>query len=121
MRRTGLVVDERQLSEMLAHAEHTQDHLAPVLADEDDFDPALAHDIQGVAGVVLEQDDAAFRVVFLARHLREPLELVGRDLPEEGNRGEEVGYFHAGREHRRYGPARKAYQFCQTNEYLKRL
>src|SRR5580704_13626387 len=119
MRRPRLVVDQRQLAEMLGDAEDAKDHFPAVLANQDNFDAAFPHDIQGVAGVVLEQDDAAFRVVFLARHLREPLELVGRDLPEEGNRGEEVGYFHAGREHRTLAPPGKAYQFPTEPSKLK--
>src|SRR5262249_41327506 len=101
MRRPRLIVDQRQLAKMLAHTEHAEDDFAAVLADEDDFDPALADDKERIARVILEQDDATFRVIFLSRYFGKALELRGWDLPEQGNCGEEVGYFHAGREHRR--------------------
>ena len=41
VRRAGLVVDQRQLAEVVAGLEHAEDHLAAVLADEDDLHAAL--------------------------------------------------------------------------------
>ena len=91
VRRARPVVDERELAEMLADAEHAEDHLASVLADEHDFDAALADDEQRVAGIVLEQDDAAARIELLARQLAEALELDPVEAAEERHRRQEVG------------------------------
>jgi hypothetical protein len=60
---------------MVADAKHPEDDLAAVLADQDDLDPALAHDKQRVSRVVLEQDDAAARIGLLPRDLSEPRQL----------------------------------------------
>ena len=92
--RSGLVIDQRQLAEVLTDAEHTKDHLAPVFGHQDDLDPARPDDEQRVARVVLEQDDTAFGVLFFPRELRKPTELIGSDPAEQRNRGEEIGNVH---------------------------
>ena len=70
VRRARPVVDERQLAEVLADAEHAEDDLAPVFTDEHDLDASLAHDEQRVAGIVLEENDAALRVRLSRASLR---------------------------------------------------
>jgi hypothetical protein len=79
---------------VFGHAQHAKDDLAAVFPDEDHFDAAFADDIEGVAWVILEQDDAPFGVLFIPRDLSEPLKLIGWDLAEEGDGGEEIGNFH---------------------------
>ena len=80
-----------ELAKMLAHAEHAEDHFASVLTDEDDLDAALPDDEQRVAGIVLEQDDAAARIEFLARQLAEALELDSVEAAEQRHRCQKVG------------------------------
>ena len=75
-----------ELAEMLADAEHAEDDLASVLADEHDFDTALADDEQRIAGIVLEEDDAAARIELLARELAEALELGSVEAAEQRHR-----------------------------------
>lgn len=59
---------------MLSDAEDTKDHFASVFADENHFDPSLADDEEGVAGIVLEEDNTSSRIEFLAGHVSKPLE-----------------------------------------------
>ena len=69
------IVNQGELTKMLADTQNSEDHLASVLADEHDFHAPLADDEQRVARVVLEQDDAAPRIELLAGQLAEALEL----------------------------------------------
>ena len=80
-----------ELAEMVAHAEHAEDDFASVFADEHDFHASLSHDEQRVAGVVLEQDDAAARIELLAREVAEALQLGAVKAAEERHRREKVG------------------------------
>ena len=90
VRRPRPVVDQRQLAEVLADAEHAEDHFAPVFADEHDLDASLPDDEEGVARVVLEQDDAAARIEPFARQLGEALELGAIEPVEQRHRREKV-------------------------------
>jgi hypothetical protein len=58
---------------MVADAQHAEDDLASVFANEDDLDSALSNDEQRVAGIVFEQNDASARIEFFARHFAEAL------------------------------------------------
>src|SRR6478672_4339473 len=91
VRRTGLIVDQRQFAEVRARLEHAQDHFAPVLPDQDDLDASRAQDEQRVAGVVLEEDDAPLRVGALAGEVSELLDLVTLEPAEQRHGGEEIG------------------------------
>ena len=91
MGRAGLIVDQRELAEVRAGLEHAEDDLAAVLADQHDLGAALAQDVQGVARIALEEDDAALRVGALARQLGELGQLVTLQPAEHGNAGEEIG------------------------------
>ena len=73
VRRAGPVVDERQFSEMVAHAQHTKDDLPAILTDQNDFDPPMPDNEQRIAGIVLEQNDASARVKLLASEISESL------------------------------------------------
>ncbi len=90
VRRPRAIVDQRQLAEVLANAEHAENHFAPVFTDEHDLDASLADDEEGVAGVVLEQDDAAARIESFARQVGEPLELGSVEPAEQRHRCEKV-------------------------------
>src|SRR5262249_10092468 len=79
---------------MLTGAQDAENDLAAVLAHEHDLHTTVANDEQGVARVVLEQNDAALRIALLARQLREALQLGVLELGEERNRPQEVGYLH---------------------------
>ena len=79
---------------MLAQTEHAEDDLASVLADEHDLHAPVADDEQGIARIVLEQNDAALRIALLARQLGEALQLGVVELGEERNRPQEVGDLH---------------------------
>jgi hypothetical protein len=95
VRRAGLIVDQRQLAEVLAHTQNAQDDFASVFADEDDFDATLTDDEQGVTGIVLEDNHAPLGIRFLTGELGEANQLGFFELGEEWNGPEEVGCFHA--------------------------
>src|SRR5215216_1882454 len=79
---------------MLAGSKHAEDDFSAILADQHDLDPPIADDEQGIARIVLEQNDAAFRIALLARQLREALQLGVVELGEEWNCPQEVGDLH---------------------------
>ena len=83
MRRARLVVDQRHLAEELAFAEHREDDFAAVLADEDDFHLALGDDVEGVAGIVFEQNDRVLGIGTVARNVHHPREVGGGELTEK--------------------------------------
>src|SRR5215207_1253730 len=85
-----LIVDERELAEMRARLEHTEDHLPSILPDEHHFHPALAQDVERVARVSLEEDDAPLGIGALPCQLGELEQLVALEPAEHGNAGEEV-------------------------------
>ncbi len=91
MRRARLVVDERELPEVGSRLEHAQDDLAAVLADEHHLDAAAPEDEEGVPGVVLEEDDAPFRVRPFANQFAESGELVAIKAMKERDGCEKVG------------------------------
>ena len=76
---------------MVAHAEHAENDFASVFPDEHDFDASLSYDKEGVAGVVLEQNDASARIELLAGEVAEPLELDAVKAAEQRHRRQEVG------------------------------
>src|SRR5688572_26707469 len=81
--RPRLLVDQRQLTEVLARAEDSENHLATVLTDEHDLHATITDDEQGISWVVLEQNDAALRIALLAGQLREALQFHILELREE--------------------------------------
>src|SRR5437868_5670006 len=91
VRRTRAVVDQRELAEMLAHAEYAEDDFASVFADQDDLDATLAHHEQRIAGVVLEEDDTSAWVELFAGEIGEALELNLVQSAEQRDGGQEVG------------------------------
>ena len=95
VRGAWLTVDERQLAEVLTDTEDAEDDLATIFADEYDLDASVPHDEQRVAGIVLEDDDAALRIVTLARDFRESLKLVAANAGEQRDGCEKLYDFHA--------------------------
>src|SRR5687768_9540993 len=95
VRRTRLPVDERELAEVFADAEYAQDDLSSILTDEHDLDASVSHDEQRVAGIVLEHNDAALRVVALPSDFRESLELIAANAGEKRDGCEKLYDFHA--------------------------
>jgi hypothetical protein len=69
VRRARLIVDQRHLPEEVSGAQDRQDDLAAVLADQHHLHLTRQHHVEGVSGVVLEQDDAVLGVGALPRHL----------------------------------------------------
>ena len=92
--RARLVVDERELAEVFAHTEDAEDHLAPVLADEDDLDPTVAYDEEGITRIIFEDDDAPLRIVLLPRQFAKALQLGVVELGEDRNGAKEVADIH---------------------------
>ena len=76
--RARLVVDHRHLAEEAALAQDGEDDLAAVLRDEDDLDLTRRHEVERVAGIVLEHDDAALGIAPLAGQLGERGEIGSR-------------------------------------------
>ena len=89
--RTRAIVDQRELAEMLAHAEHTEDDLSSVLANQDDLDASLADHEQRIAWIVFEEDDASAGIEFFAGEIGEALKLNLVQPAEERDSGQEVG------------------------------
>src|SRR5207302_8324498 len=67
---------------------------AAVLADEDDLDLAGGDDEQGVAGIVLEQDDGVLGIGAVPGDLQDPLQLGRGELAEQGDFLEDRGCGH---------------------------
>jgi len=91
MRRPRLVVDQRELTEMRAGFEHTEDHLATIVADEHDFDPTRAEQVKRIAGIVLKENDTSFRIRSFPHELTEFGELVAVEPAKERDAGEKIG------------------------------
>src|SRR4030095_15678640 len=89
-----LLVDERELAEMLTRTQHAQNHLPAILSDEHDLHTPVAHDEQRVAPDILEQNDADLSIALLARRRGEARRRGGGGLGEERSRPQEVGYLH---------------------------
>ena len=89
--RARAVVDQGQLAEMFTDAEHAEDHLASVLANEDDFDSSLPDDEQRVARIILEEDDTPAGIEFLASHVAKTLQFCAIEPAEERDRPKEIG------------------------------
>src|SRR6185503_3453387 len=83
-----------ELAEVLARAQDAENHLAAILAHEHDFHATVAHDEQRIAGIILEQDDAALWIALFARQLSKALQLGILELGKKRNRPQEVGYLH---------------------------
>src|ERR1043165_3602714 len=83
VRGARLIVDERHLAEELAFAEHRQNHLAAVFADEHDFDLPLGDDVERVTRIVFEQDDGVFGIGTVARNFHHALQIGGGELAED--------------------------------------
>src|SRR4051812_9274946 len=76
---------------MVAFAQHTENDLAAILADEDNFAAARANHIQRVTWVVLEENDAAFWEGLLTRQVSELLDLATVKAAEKRHRRQEIG------------------------------
>ena len=85
---------EGELAEVIADAEDSENDLAPILADQDDFHASGADDEQRVTGIVLEENDAPLGIAPFAGDFGELGELGGVEATEQGDGGEEVRCFH---------------------------
>ncbi len=92
VRRSGLVIQERHLAEKGPFAQHGEDHLTAILADEDHLHVPVDHEVECITGVILEQDDTPLGVAPLPHQFTERHQLrLGEggeqgDLLEDGQR-----------------------------------
>jgi len=89
-----LVVDQRHLTEEIPVAQHREDDLAPVLADEHHLHLAGRNDVQRVSRVVLEENHAVLGILALPGDLAETGQVGLREVGEERHPLEHVGRGH---------------------------
>ena len=82
--RARLIVDQRHLAEEAAFPKHGKNDLAAILADQDDLHLARGDQVERVARVILEQDDAALRVAPLPHQVGKRDELGFRQTLQTG-------------------------------------
>ena len=100
----GLVVEERHLPEEVAGAEHGEDDLPPVVAQDRDLDAPLQDHEEEVAFLVLEEDHRVLGVAPPRGHPGQAGDVLVAELREDRDRPQELPLVHPWRPPRRMVP-----------------